>query len=326
MITLATLQEKFVGKSILVFGSDGMLGSAIVRLAEKLKMQVHRTDRSEDDCMDSDSIACWFDYKLDYIVNAVGFNGGVGFKKSFDIFNTNTVVPLNILNAMVAAKSEATLLMPVASCGYDEPNVGLDNVDYCGLLKESGYLKGSPHPSVQAHGYAKRNTYLACKFAHEQYGVKSVVVCPPTLFGPGDRYAENRAKFVAANIARFVDAVKDGLEEVVCWGTGEAIREVMYVEDAAYRMMECLAFADPCAQLLNIGSDYQPYAVRNLVELIAELAGYKGSIVWNGKDDGQNVKVTSKNCSESLLGYCKTTPIREALSVAIEEYKRGPGR
>lgn len=326
MIMLKTLQEKFAGKSIQVFGPDGMLGSAMVRLAQKLGMKIHLQGIDTGDCLAEYSV---FGNILvagaDYIVNAVGYNGGVGFQKPFDIFHVNTVVPLNIINAMIRAQSEATLLMPIASCGYDEPNPAINNCDMGGRLLESGYLCGAPHYSIQPHGYAKRNTYLACQYALQQYGVKSLLVCPPTLFGPGDRYAENRAKFVAANIARFVDAVQEGLTEVVCWGTGEAIREVMYVEDAAYRMMECLAFADPNAQLINIGAD-QVYSVRQLVELIAEMTGYKGSILWNGKDGGQNVKVTSKARSEALLGYCKETNIRKALTIAIEEYKRGTGR
>lgn len=298
MIALDALQSK----KVLVLGHTGLLGSAVVRQLQKVGADVQIPARRLDMSLPYNARLAIESFSPDYIISAIGYNGGIGFRKSFDIFSQNTSVPLSILRAMADVNSPAKVIFPVASCGYDEPNHAISNCDLDGNLVEDGYLAGSPHISVQPHGYAKRNTVLACRYASEQYGVKAVTVCLPTLFGINDRYAKDRSKFVAALIRKFVDAVDDGLEEVVLWGTGNPEREVMFADDAAHLLLQTLLKYDDSTLPLNI-SNGKGYSIKVFAMRIAQAVGYCGRIVFDStKVDGQMRKLVSYKRQVQCLG------------------------
>lgn len=320
MVDLTVLKDK----RVLVLGSSGMLGSAVTRnladigsvIVDDFALLGERYQAA-----DSDNMFCLITAtKPDYIVSCVGFNGGIGFKKPFDIFYLNTVAPLTLLNAMVWAKSTAKVIFPVASCGYDEPS--FVNSDSDGYLEESGYLYGEPNLSVQPHGYAKRATVLACRYAAEQYGVRAVTVCPPTLHGPKDHYEKDRSKVVAGMIRRFVDAVDDGLQEVVCWGTGQPIRDIMYVDDAASLMLQSLIAYEDSNWPMNL-SHGRAMSIADIAREVARQASYDGKITFSDKSeqDGQMVKLVSNRLMLEVLGPQEESPIGSSLSMSILDYR-----
>lgn len=315
--------QNLSGASLLIFGADGMLGRAVRKAAASYGMDVggETADATDLDAV-LDSLRY---YRPDYIVNCAGYNGGIGFQKPFDIFRINTQAPLVILEAVrvvnSGVKGGTKVLMPVASCGYDEPDLHLGNCDNFDRLIEHGYLIGQPNPLVQPHGYAKRNTVLACRYAAEQHGIRAVTVCPPTLYGPGDRYELERAKFPAAAIRRLVDAVDFGVRSVQFWGTGLVEREVSFVADIARIIIWCLACYDDSAIPLNIGTD-AACRVESFVLSVAKAVGYAGEIAWDAsRPDGQRRKTTAKTRMCELLGDVPQTDAREAIRLTVEDYR-----
>lgn len=317
--SVKAMEHQLRGMHLLVLGAGGMLGRAVHRQAVRLGMFSRPAlfDASDIDLVMDELRAL----KPDYVVNCAGHNGGIAFDRPFSIFQCNTAVPLAVLEAVARVDPGIKVLMPVASCGYDEPNAALNNCDRGGRLEESGYLKGAPNESVRPHGYAKRNTVLACRYAADQFGITAVTVCPPTLYGPGDRYEKARSKFPAATVRRLVDAVDAKQDSVTFWGTGRPTREVMFVDDAALTMLHCLAAYDDTTLPLNIGHQGR-YEIREFVGHVAGVVGYGGQILWDEtRPDGQRAKLTSKARFWARMEACEPTDFRMALWATIADYR-----
>jgi GDP-L-fucose synthase len=132
---------------------------------------------------------------------------------------------------------------------------------------------------------------------------------------------------IPALIKKCLDAVEAGQDTVVVWGTGKATREFLYVEDAARGVVlaaEKLADSEP----VNIGAGFE-IAIKDLVELIARLAGFTGKLIWDStKPDGQPRRCLDTSKAEKLLGFKATTRFEEGLARTIDWYKaeRAAGR
>lgn len=338
MVDLSPLK----GKRVLVLGGNGFLGDAVAGALLEVGANLFR--ESDDHCMVPDLMESFDVERMmtlsepDYVVSCAGWNGGVGFSResSFRIFSDNTAIPLNVLWAASKQKNKPKVLMPVASCAYpqlqavkvapknDSEGIIFDWVAYeerqdC---HESQLFSGPPHPSIEAHGYAKRNTQLACKFAREQFGLVAVTVCPPTLMGPRDRYDPDRSKIMAAMIRRFADAADRGDSEVVCWGSGKPLREYLYVKDAAQLLLQALIAYEDSSMPLNVGGGFE-FSIKETAEMVAQACGYSGTIRWDEtKPDGQFRKRLDTTRMQALLGPQSFTPMEEALRETVAAYRR----
>ena len=135
-------------------------------------------------------------------------------------------------------------------------------------------------------------------------------------YGPRDNTDPLKTKVVMALIKKFVEAQRDNLPEVVCWGTGSPRREFMYCEDAAEALNDVL-FDWYQSDLINIGVGYD-VSIRELSEMIANIVGYKGRVTWDTtKSDGQMKKMLDS----SALGYKPKTLLAEGLTKTIEWFK-----
>lgn len=321
MIDLSPLRDA----SICIFGNNGFLGRAVKELAESVGASCYGT-QSEDGERDYNATSTSEVHYLlsgrpDYVINLAGFNGGVGFGAShaFDIFDINTLIPLEILSAAAVRYHPKKILMPIASCAYpvlDREEPWLDPIP------EESLFRDEPHPSVMAHAYAKRNVQLACQFAHQQFGLAAVTVCPPTLFGPRDRYSPERSKIMAGMVRRFADAADENVPEVTCWGSGTPLREYLFVKDAAHLLLQALLVYEDSSLPLNIGCG-EEHTIFQTAKLVAEVANYRGKINWDTtKPDGQYRKRLDLTRMHQILGRQAVTPFREALAETVAAYRR----
>lgn len=332
MIDLSTLK----GKRVLVTGADGFLGTAVLGElralgSEAVSDQVDGPRQYDlNGYIDAEQLVRWV--APDYVVHCAGFNGGVGFSRenSFRIFCDNTMMPLNLLWAAAHLDPLPKVLMPVASCAYPHGVSWMVRDQGVGIFPEHEYVpeRPGPHPSIEAHGYAKRNAQLACKFAREQFHLHAVTVCPPTLFGPRDRYSPDRSKIMAAMVRRFADAADNNDPEVLCWGSGKPLREYLYVKDAAHLLLQALLAYDDSTQPLNIGGGFE-FSIKDTAGMVAGTCGYRGTIQWDtSKPDGQYRKRLDTTRMYEILGEQIFTPFDEALRETVAAYRadRNSGR
>lgn len=311
--------EPLKGKRVLVLGEKGFIGRELVAQLTAAGADA-RSEGYFANLLNYEAVyRKVLENEPDYIINAAGRNGGVGYKRPLTIFQYNTVIPLTILNVAAGCGVEK-VLMPVASCAYDGAFAHLDGIS------SDAFLLGKPHESIEAHGYAKRATQLACKFAREQHGLRAVTVCPSTVFGSGDRYGPDRSKILAGMVKRFADAADQGLESVTCWGTGKPLREYLYVKDCASLMLQALVAYEDSTKPLNLGGSVE-LSIKETAETVAAEAGYRGSILWDeSKPDGQYRKWLDTRPMRELLGPQQYTDFRSALRETIAAYRQDRDR
>jgi GDP-L-fucose synthase len=301
------------GKNVYVTGARGFFGKHVCENLLKegcniIEYGSHMDLTDINVCLDIMSY-----HKPDQIIHLAGFNGGIQYNMDYpaDIFYRNTVMGLNLHEA-ARITGVKKILSVVASCAWAEPDLHWE------ALKDSDILKGRPNNSVECHGYAKRNLYLASKFYKSQYNIDSNTICVTTLFGPGDTFDPKRTKVVGALIKKFVDAVKNGDKEVECWGDGTPSRQLIYVKDAAKQLVMLTGKDLNRPFPICLGSDWN-FTIKRLAEYIAQLTGFTGNIVWNtDKPNGQSSKMLK---TDRIFGLVKTTPFKTALEETINYYK-----
>jgi GDP-L-fucose synthase len=111
----------------------------------------------------------------------------------------------------------------------------------------------------------------------QEYGFNAIHLLPVNLYGPHDNFDPRTSHVIPALIRKCVDAVEAGATEVVCWGTGSATREFLFVEDCARAIVLATErYDDP--EPVNVGAGFE-IGIRDLAELIAEQTGFKGTLV-----------------------------------------------
>lgn len=160
---------------------------------------------------------------------------------------------------------------------------------------------------VQAQAYRK------------QHGFNAIFLLPVNLYGPRDNFDPEQSHVVPALVKKMVDAKLEGKKEVVVWGTGNASREFLYVEDAAEGILQATEkYNKP--EPVNLGAGKE-ITIKQLVDLIKRLAGYKGEIVWDtSKPDGQPRRCLETSKAEEEFGFTAKTDFIEGLKRTIDWY------
>jgi len=149
-----------------------------------------------------------------------------------------------------------------------------------------------------------------------QYGFNAIVLVPGNLYGPHDNFDLQNAHVIPATIRKFYEARLRRDQEVVAWGTGRPIRDFIYIEDACEAIV-LAAETYSASEIINISSGLET-TIHELVEMIAELTGYQGHIVWDSsKPDGQMFKGFEVARMHEWLGYRCHTALREGLAKTI---------
>ena len=121
-----------------------------------------------------------------------------------------------------------------------------------------------------------------------QYGQRFAYLIPTNLYGPGDKFHPSVSHVIPARIKRCVEATERGETTMDVWGTGRASREYLYVNDAA-RAIVMAAEHYEGTEPINLGTNHE-VTIRETVELIAEMVGFRGELVWDTtKPDGQQI-------------------------------------
>jgi GDP-L-fucose synthase len=313
--------SEYRGKKVFVTGGGGFLGKHLINALKKNGATVI-TDRGDlTNPTSTDSIFYGRASYADFVFHLAGYNGGIKFNIDFpfDIFTRNTLMAAHVVKACVRNRVKK-LVSIVASCAYPKDELVVyesgSELEPRDIMREDEFLNGPIHETVACHGYAKRNLQLATKYAASQYGLDAVCVCPTTLYGPGDIFDPERTKVMGAMVRRFVDATDQQLPSVTCWGSGAAMREFLYVEDAADMILQAgLLYKDP-KEPLNLGSG-QEYTIKELTLKVAEIAGYKGEILWDtAKSDGQLRKRLDLAKMHNVLG---TNLLYHSIDIGIKK-------
>jgi GDP-L-fucose synthase len=186
-------------------------------------------------------------------------------------------------------------------------------------FKEEDLWNGYPEETNAPYGVAKKAAWQMLDAYRLQYGFRSAYVLPVNLYGPHDNFDLESSHVIPALVRKCVEARQRGDKEIVCWGTGSASREFLYVEDAAegiIRATEVMDDPDP----INLGAGFE-ITIKNLVELIVRLTGFQGGITWDPtKPDGQPRRCLSTEKASQKLDWRAKVGFEEGLRRTIEWY------
>jgi len=188
-------------------------------------------------------------------------------------------------------------------------------------FKEEDLWNGYPEATNAPYGLAKKMLLVQSQAYRQQYGFNSIYLLPVNLYGPGDNFDPESSHVIPALIKKVCDAKEKGDKRIVAWGTGEVSREFLYVQDAAEGIIlatEEYNKADP----VNLGAGFE-ISIKELAELICELAGFDGEIEWDASmPDGQPRRCLDTSKAKKEFGFEARTDFREGLRRTIEWYKK----
>lgn len=300
---------------IVVTGGRGFLGSHLMRAlaARGYGAAVTFGSRDYDLTHETAVVRMLEELKPEVVVHLAAVVGGIGANRR----HPGTYFYRNLM--MGAALMEQARLRGVKRflsvgtiCSYPK----FTPVPF----REEELWNGYPEETNAPYGLAKKMLLVQSAAYRQEFGFDAVNVMLVNLYGPGDNFDPQSSHVIPALIRKCVEAVDRGDRTIEVWGSGQATREFLYVEDAAealVRSLERLAGSDP----VNIGAGRE-ITIRELAGKIAALSGFRGEIAWDpAKPDGQPRRCLDTTRAERLLGWTASTPLDEGLTRTIAWYR-----
>lgn len=188
-------------------------------------------------------------------------------------------------------------------------------------FKEENLWNGYPEETNAPYGLAKKMLLVQAQAYRTQYGMNSIFLLPVNFYGTGDNFDPQSSHVIPALIKKCFDAIKNNQKEIEVWGTGNAAREFLYVEDAAEAILLASEFynnSDP----VNLGAGFE-ISIADLTKLIAKHAGFMGAIRWNTSEpDGQPRRMLDTSKAKKEFGFMATTTLDEGIAKTILWYRK----
>ncbi len=309
-----------MNKKIYLAGHKGMVGSAI--LSELIKQKYDNIlvkNLNELDLRNQNEVNKFFDSeKPEVVIIAAAKVGGILANNTYraEFIYDNLMIEANLIHASYLYNVEKLIFLG-SSCIY--PKLAPQPLKEEYLL--SGYLEYTNEP----YAIAKIAGIKLCESYYKQYGCNYFSAMPTNMYGPNDNFDLNTSHVLPALLRKFHEASINNLPAVTLWGSGKPMREFMYVEDLADAiifMLENINAADLYENgisQLNIGTG-KDLTISDLASLIAEVVGYKGSIVYDSsKPDGTPRKLMDVSRINSL-GWKYKTELKEGIEKTYKWY------
>ena len=300
---------------VLVTGGNGFLGRHVVAaLASRGCRDVLTPRRAEYDLtVESDVQRLFKDLRPHVVIHLAAVVGGIGANRDSPgrFFYEN--VMMGALTMEYARRNGVEKFVGVGTiCAYPK----LAPVPF----RETDLWNGYPEETNAPYGIAKKMLLVQGQSYRAQYGFNAVHLLPVNLYGPHDNFDPASSHVIPALIRKCVEAVRIGSSEVQCWGTGNATREFLYVEDCAEAVVLATEqYDDP--EPVNVGAGFE-ISIRELSELIAKLSGFSGRLVFDPtKPDGQPRRSLDTSRARERFGFKATTDFHEGLRRTIDWYR-----
>jgi len=307
---------------IYIAGHRGLVGSAIVRQLESrgftnLLMRTHK----ELDLTNQAQVQAFFQKEQpDYVILAAAKVGGIHANNTYpaDFIYQNMMIEANVINSAYENKVKRLLFLG-STCIYpkavEQP------------MREDALLTDVLEPTNEPYALAKIAGIKLCESYNRQHGTDFRSVMPTNLYGINDNFHPENSHVIPALMRRFHEAKINGDAEVVVWGTGEAMREFLYVDDMAQASLFLLELEEktyqtntsPMLSHINIGTG-KDVTIREMAETMKEVISFKGELTFDTtKPDGAPRKLIDVS-RLSNMGWKYSVNLKDGLSKTYKWY------
>ena len=302
---------------IVVTGGAGFLGRAVTRVLRERGVPEDRIvvprRRDFDLTIEADVARLYDNARPDVVIHLAAEVGGIGANMAHPgrFFYANMAMGLHLVEH-ARRRSLRKFVHTGTVCAYPK---------HCPVpFREEDIWNGYPEETNAPYGVAKKAIFVMLDGYRREYGLASAVVVPVNLYGPGDNFNPASSHVIPALIRKCEEARLTSAPEVVCWGTGAATREFLYVDDAAEGIVRAAEVMDEPVPI-NLGGGIE-IAIRDLVEMIAVACDYSGRIAWDtSKPDGQPRRGLDISRAKSLLGWSPTQEFETGLKTTVEWWR-----
>lgn len=295
---------------IYVAGSNGMVGSAIVR-ALKAKGYINLVVKSskELDLKNQQAVHDFFSQEQpEYVFLAAAKVGGIHANNTYPatFIYDNIMIQSNVIQAAYDFNVKKLLFLG-SSCIY--PKFAPQPI------KEEYLLTGSLEPTNEAYAIAKIAGLKMCQFYKQQYGCNFISAMPTNLFGVNDNFNLENSHVLPALLRKFIEAKQNNKQEVTIWGSGTPMREFLFVDDLAEA---CLFLMENYngIETVNIGTG-EDVSIKELAETIMKIVGFEGSLIFDAsKPDGAPRKLLDVSKINNL-GWKHQTNLEEGIQKTL---------
>jgi GDP-L-fucose synthase len=294
----------------LVTGGGGFLGSHLVERLRREGIDPFVARRRDYDLThEADAARLFDDSRPEIVFHLAAEVGGIGANRANPgrYWYANLMMGAHVLE-QAREHGVGKVVVVGTVCAYPK----FTPVPF----REDDLWNGYPEETNAPYGVAKKSILVGAQAYRDQYGQNAIFLLPANLYGPRDNFQPTNAHVIPDLIRKMVNSAG----EVVLWGDGSPTREFLYVDDAAEGIALAAERYD-AAEPINLGTGSE-ISIRELAELIAELTGFEGEIVWDASmPNGQPRRSLDTSRARELFGFEARTPLREGLVQTIAWYR-----
>jgi len=299
---------------IFIAGHNGLVGSALVRrLQSQGFTDLRLASRAELDLTDQSAVRDWFaSQRPAYVFLAAAKVGGIHANDTYpaEFIAENLAIQLHVIDAAWRCGARKLLFLG-SSCIY--PRLAPQP------MSEDMLLTGPLESTNEWYAVAKIAGIKLCQAYRRQYGFDAISLMPTNLYGPGDNFDPENSHVLPALIRRFDEAAASGAATVTLWGSGTPRREFLHVDDLADAAVFLMQhYDDP--DIVNVGVG-QDIAIADLAALIADAAGFRGTIHWDtSRPDGTPRKLLNV-ARLTALGWRPRISLSAGIAMTLQWYR-----
>ena len=301
---------------VLIFGSNGLVGSSLVRCLPNSKKisEVIPSSREDTDLFSLEDTKKFIkNTNPDFIVNAAAKVGGILANNSLrtDFILENLKINMNILEAIVDYP-KIRLINLGSSCIYP---LNTENP-----IKESQLMTGKLEPTNSPYAMAKLTAIEIGDSLVKEHGHKIINLMPTNLYGPNDNFSDESSHVIPGLMHKMHKAKVEEVDDFEVWGSGKPLREFLYVDDLA-NAIKFIIDNDIDEQILNIGTGYE-VSIKELAESIKEITDYKGNLNFNENLPDGNPRKLLDSSKIKKLGWSPEVDLLQGLNLTYDWYKK----